>query len=95
MPATKVKSRWINGNLAFYDADGVAVGHIGVGGVPVTLRARKTIAQVNAGIELLPAIPGFKWRMIDAAMIAVGGAVTTVTTIDNRKSTRLNSSHLA
>ena len=82
MPAANVKSRWVSGNLVFYDADGVVVGHVGKGNVPVTLRTRKTIAAVNAGVELLPAIPGMKWRMIDAAMIAVGGAVTPVTTID-------------
>jgi|SRR3990167_6494480 len=82
MPAANVKSRWLNGNLVFYDAAGAVVGHVGQGNVPVSLRARKTIAQVNAGVELLPAVPGMKWRMIDAAMIAVGGAVAAVTTVD-------------
>lgn len=41
-----------------------------------------TIAAVNAGATLLPAIAGVAYRLIDAFAIAVGGAVTSVTTID-------------
>lgn len=51
------------------------------GGV-LTLRKRLTIAAINAGATLLPAIPGVKYRLIDAFAIAVGGAVTSVTTVD-------------
>lgn len=51
------------------------------GGV-LTLRKRLTIAQINAGATLLPAIPGAKYRLIDAYAIAVGGAVTSATTVD-------------
>lgn len=47
-----------------------------------TIRKRFTIAQVNAGATLLPAIPGAKIRMVDASTIAIGGAVTSVTTVD-------------
>lgn len=51
------------------------------GGV-LPLRKRLTIAAINAGATLLPAIPGVKYRLIDAFAIAVGGAVTSVTTVD-------------
>jgi predicted RecA/RadA family phage recombinase len=46
------------------------------------IRKRFTIAEVNAGATILPAVAGIKYRMLDAALIAVGGAVTTVTTVD-------------
>jgi hypothetical protein len=52
--------------------------------IPVTLfvRTRFTIAQVNAGATILPAITGFRYRMVDAAAIAVGGAAAAVTSVD-------------
>lgn len=45
-------------------------------------RVRTTIASVNTGATLLPAISGYKYRLIDAAVIAYGGAVATCTTVD-------------
>jgi hypothetical protein len=45
-------------------------------------RVRTTIAGVNAGATLLPAIQGYKYRLVDAVMIAVGGAVGTCTSVD-------------
>jgi hypothetical protein len=52
--------------------------------IPVDLcvRTRFTIAQVNAGATILPAIPGFRYRMTDAYIIAVGGAAAAHTSID-------------
>lgn len=47
-----------------------------------TLRTRVTVAQLNAGITLLPAIPGFIYALIDATLIAVGGAATTGTSVN-------------
>lgn len=47
-----------------------------------TIRKRFTIAQVNAGATLLPALPGIEYRMVDAFAIAVGGAVGATTTVD-------------
>lgn len=44
-------------------------------------RTRVTIAQINAGFTLLPAVPGVKWRVADLMMIAIGGAVTTATDV--------------
>jgi len=50
--------------------------------VALSLRTRVTLAQLNAGFTLLAAIPGFKYRMIDCKMIAVGGAATTGTSVN-------------
>ena len=45
------------------------------------IRTRFTIAQINAGATLLPAVPGFKYRIVDMALIAIGGAVTGATDV--------------
>jgi hypothetical protein len=50
-------------------------------GVAKSQRTRVTIAQINAGLTLLPAVPGVKWRINDLKMIAVGGAVTAATDV--------------
>jgi hypothetical protein len=54
------------------------------GPVPMVLnyRGRKTIAEVNAGVTLLAAITGLKYRMTRASAISVGGAAGAVTTVD-------------
>lgn len=46
------------------------------------IRKRFSTAQVNAGATILPAVAGIKYRLIDAIMIAIGGAATTVTSVD-------------
>jgi hypothetical protein len=46
------------------------------------LRTRSTIAAVNAGATLLAAVTGYKYRIISATAIAVGGAAAAVTTVD-------------
>jgi predicted RecA/RadA family phage recombinase len=51
------------------------------GGV-LNLRKHLTVAAINAGAPLLPAIAGAKYRLIDAYAIAIGGAVGAVTTVD-------------
>ncbi len=55
-----------------------------VTGTPLVLSVRRrcTIAEVNAGVELLPARPGQKYRMLSGRAIAIGGAVGTLTTVD-------------
>lgn len=50
-------------------------------GVPKVQRTRVTVAQINAGFTLLPAIQGVKWRLIDLMLIAIGGAVTGSTDV--------------
>jgi len=53
------------------------------GGIlPRTLRTRLAIGTVNSGATLLAAVVGKAYRVHDVAMIAVGGAATTGTTID-------------
>lgn len=51
-------------------------------GVVRQLRSRVTIANVNAGATLLPALANRKYRVCDAALISVGGAAGAVTTVD-------------
>ena len=51
---------------------------------PVVLnhRHRVTVAEINAGHEILPAITGKSYRIIGVKAIAYGGAVGTTTTVD-------------
>lgn len=50
-------------------------------GADQALRLRFTTAQVNAGATILAAIPGKKYRILDMAMIAIGGAAGTSTAV--------------
>jgi hypothetical protein len=60
----------------------VTVGPPSVGGVAHNQRFRVALADVNAGLTLLPARPGIRYRLVDEYMIAVGGAAATCTTVD-------------
>ncbi len=51
-------------------------------GVEKTLRTRVTLAQLNAGFTLLPAVAGLAYSLIDAMLIAIGGAATTGTSVN-------------
>lgn len=87
MPHTNVKSEWADGNLAFRDKDGNVIdfkaGAVGAQhGSVFNIRKRFTIAEVNAGATILPAIAGQRYRMVDASIIAVGGAAAAHTSID-------------
>jgi len=53
-------------------ADGIVLSH----------RHRVTVAEINTGHEILPAITGKKYRIIEAQAVAYGGAVGTTTTVD-------------
>ena len=46
------------------------------------VRTRFTTAQINAGATLVPAVAGYKVRMVDVIGIAIGGNAATVTTVD-------------
>jgi hypothetical protein len=46
------------------------------------VRRRFTIAEVNAGATLLPAVVGKRYRMVSCSAISVGGAAGAVTTVD-------------
>jgi hypothetical protein len=51
-------------------------------GVVLHTRQRFTVAQINAGATILAAVPGYKYRLVDVALIAIGGTVGGSTTID-------------
>jgi hypothetical protein len=51
-------------------------------GVVLNVRKRLTVAQVNAGVELVAAVSGKSIRMVDCKAIAIGGAAGAVTTVD-------------
>lgn len=51
-------------------------------GVTKTSRTRVTLAQLNAGFNLLPALVGVRWRLIAASFIAIGGAATSGTSVN-------------
>lgn len=75
------------GAVALAAASADVTGSVRLAGTPLsgrllTIRKRFTIASVNAGTTLVPAIPGAKIRMVDASAIAVGGAAGAVTTVD-------------
>jgi hypothetical protein len=57
-------------------------GHIANDNIARVIRKRFTAAEVNSGATVLPAIPGYKYRMHDCAMIAIGGAAATATSVD-------------
>jgi hypothetical protein len=45
-------------------------------------RVRVTLAQINAGFELLAALSGYAYRLIGWNFTAIGGAAATATSID-------------
>lgn len=51
------------------------------GSVVYNVRVRTSIANVNTGATLLPIITGYKYRLIDSSLIAVGGTVGTCTAV--------------
>lgn len=72
---TALLKKWVESNI-WYSFTNVEIG------AELCIRHRFTIAQVNAGAILLPALPGFGYRLIDVSMIAVGGAAAGATTVD-------------
>lgn len=80
MPAAKVRSKWqSNGSLAFTET---SPARLIFPNVVYQVRRRCTIAEINAGVTILPALAGFKYRMVDAAAIAYGGNVGGTTGVD-------------
>ena len=60
----------------------IGSGGVRGGGVTHVHRHRVSTAEVNAGHELLPAISGYKYRIHDITLIAIGGNAATATTVD-------------
>lgn len=47
------------------------------------VRVRASAAEVNAGTkEVLPAVAGYAYRIVDMTMIAIGGNAATATSVD-------------
>lgn len=69
------------GALVIKTAAGPGIQHDN-GSLVFNQRFRTSIANVNTGVTLLAAVPGWKYRVIDATMISVGGAAATCTTVD-------------
>lgn len=77
MPSTKLypegagapKSRYILNTLVDF-------------GIAKDQRTRVTLAQINAGFTLLPALPGVRWRLLDVTLIAIGGAAAGATSVN-------------
>ena len=59
-----------------------AGGEIVGDGLVRSQRFRIATADVNAGVTLLPAVAGKKYRLVDCIAIAVGGNAATVDTVD-------------
>jgi len=53
-----------------------------VTGLVLNKRVRATTAEVNAGLLILPQLAGYKYRIVDLTMIAIGGAAQTATSVD-------------
>jgi hypothetical protein len=57
-------------------------GTVSITGMVQNVRKRFTVAEINAGAELVPAVSGKAIRMVSCKAIAVGGAAGAVTTVD-------------
>lgn len=87
-----IKSRYVSGVLIFYHPttaaelfriDPAVTGGYIIPGASINLRTRLTVAAINAGATtVFSARAGFKYRMLSATAIAVGGAVGATTTVD-------------
>lgn len=64
------------------EADTATVTNLRATGAILNVRKRFTIAEVNAGATLVPAVTGKSIRMVACKAISVGGAAGAVTTVD-------------
>lgn len=82
-----VSSQFLEGDQIFRDKDAYVIvaklGSLGVqhGGL-LTIRRSYTIAEINAGATVLPALTHFGYRMVDSYAIAYGGNVGGTTGVD-------------
>ncbi len=79
--ANPVQIRQRDGNMDL-GATGALFGNGGRGTPIMSFRRRCTLAELNAGVTLLPAVAGQKYRMVGCKMIAYGGAVGALATAD-------------
>jgi hypothetical protein len=77
----------IRNMIAMLKEQGLADFYNSLQGTPASLgdslvvRRRVTLAEINAGTQIIPPVPSFKWRVSDMRMIAVGGAVGGATLV--------------
>ncbi len=64
-----------------YDATSNQYRRADVQSAVMNVRRRCTVAEINAGVTLLAAVPGFKYRLVDATLIAIGGAASGATDV--------------
>ncbi len=64
------------------EADTADVTNLRATGNVLNVRKRFTVAEVNAGATLVPAVTGKSIRMVACKAISVGGAAGAVTTVD-------------
>lgn len=67
-----------SGGALLADVQGAAAAQ----GIVMSARYHVAIADVNAGVTLVPIVAGLKYRLVDCAMIAIGATVTTLTSVD-------------
>ena len=65
----------------FFSIDGTSA-QLNVPNLKRTARHRVTLAEVKAGHTLLPAVPGYKYRLVDLTLIAIGGAAADADSVD-------------
>jgi hypothetical protein len=64
-----------------FSIDG-ALAQINVPNLTRNKRHTVTLAEVKAGHTLLPAVPGYKYRLVDLTMISLGGASADADSVD-------------
>ena len=64
------------------ESDTATVTNLRATGAILNVRKRFTIAEVNAGADLVPAVTGKSIRMVACKAISIGGAAGAVTTVD-------------
>lgn len=84
-----VESRFENGSLIFETVGGTELMKLDGAnsimipkGAVLTKRQRFTVAEVNAGDTLLPALTGYKYRIVDITLIAIGGNASGATSVE-------------
>jgi hypothetical protein len=70
------------GDTRVVASGGLLVNDAGVAGYETTWRGRITTAQLNAGFTLLPALPGYSYRLTDMTLVAIGGNAGAATSVD-------------
>jgi hypothetical protein len=82
-------SKWSGKDLVFYTNAGTeifriagdAIGILHQPNIERTIRAHVSTANVNAGLTILPALAGYKYRITDCTLVAEGGSASGATAV--------------